>query len=616
MVWSTRPDGFHDFYNQRWYDFTGVPRDSTDGEEWSGTFHPDDQERAWSLWRDSLRTGEPYHIEYRLRHRSGEYRWVLGRAQAVRDRSGAIERWFGTCTDIDEIVRARQVLARTGQELERQVAERTKERDQLWSLSEDLLARADYAGNLLAVNPAWTRVLGWSERKLLADSYAGILHPEDLAGTSEALERMQETGQPTRFENRVQTSAGEWKPLDWTVSPEPDGKNFIAVGRDLTAAKQREVELVHAQEALRQSQKMEAMGQLTGGVAHDFNNLLTPIIGSLDMLQRREIGGAREQRLIGGALESADRAKTLVQRLLAFARRQPLRPTAIDVAALLEGMGELVASTTGPQISIAIHVSDDLIPAVADPNQLEMAILNLSVNARDAMPDGGTLTLAAQAEHVGQEHRSNLPPGDYIRLSVADTGTGMDAATRKRAVEPFFSTKGIGKGTGLGLSMVHGLASQLGGAMHIASEPGFGTKIELWLPVSAEPAGPVASAQAECPVAQGAGTVLLVDDEETVRTSTADMLADLGYQVFEAATAAEALALLESGLRVDLLLTDHLMPGMTGTDLAREARDRWPGCPVLLISGFAEADGVAPDLPRLTKPFRQAELAAALQDLG
>jgi PAS domain S-box-containing protein len=379
---------------------------------------------------------------------------------------------------------------------------------------------------------------------------------------------------------------------------------------------ERTLELMQAQEALRQSQKLEAMGQLTGGVAHDFNNLLTPIIGSLDLLHRRGSGGEREQRLIDGALQSAERAKTLVQRLLAFARRQPLRPTAVDVGGLIRGMADLVASTSGPQIKVVVDVAPDLPPAMADPNQLEMAILNLSVNARDAMPDGGTLTISALHEAVGTGHRSKLRSGDYVRLSVADTGTGMDEETLARAIEPFFSTKGIGKGTGLGLSMVHGLASQLGGALTVSSKRGLGTNVEFWLPVSEAAPEAAEAGEIEARKADGAGTALLVDDEVLVRMSTADMLIDLGYQVVEAGSGEEALRLIDEGLRANLLVTDHLMPGMTGADLARLVRERRPNLPVLVVSGYAEAEAIAPDLPRLAKPFRQGELAARLEEIA
>jgi CheY-like chemotaxis protein/two-component sensor histidine kinase len=369
-----------------------------------------------------------------------------------------------------------------------------------------------------------------------------------------------------------------------------------------------------AREALRQSQKMEAMGSLTGGVAHDFNNLLTPIVGTLDLLERRGIGGEREQRLIAGAAQSAERAKILVQRLLAFARRQPLQPVAVDIARLVAGLAGLIASTTGPQIRLEVDIADDLPPARADPNQLEMALLNLVVNARDAMPGGGTLRISASAETIAHGTEANLAPGDYIRLAVADTGIGMDEATLARAIEPFFSTKGVGKGTGLGLSMVHGLASQLGGDLTIASSPGLGTTIELWLPQTGDAPEALPVPQ-EADTVGGIGKVLLVDDEEIVRLSTADMLADLGYQVIEAASAEEALGLIESGARIDLVVTDHLMPGMTGTEFARTLRTGRPELPVLVVSGFAEVDGVASDLPRLTKPFRKDELAATLASL-
>jgi CheY-like chemotaxis protein len=278
-------------------------------------------------------------------------------------------------------------------------------------------------------------------------------------------------------------------------------------------------------------------------------------------------------------------------------------------------MAELLASTTGPQIKLVVESAKDLPPAKADPNQLEMALLNLGVNARDAMPDGGTLRISVNAEAVGPGHRAGLSPGRYVRLSVADTGIGMEEATLARAVEPFFSTKGIGKGTGLGLSMVHGLASQLGGALAIESRLGVGTNIELWLPATAAPAEVSDENAGAVTPAPAIGTALLVDDEELVRMSTADMLTDLGYKVVEAASAEEALTLLNRGLRPDLLVTDHLMPGMNGTDLARSVRSARPNIQVLVVSGYAETDGIAPDLPRLTKPFRNADLAASLAAL-
>jgi CheY-like chemotaxis protein len=277
-------------------------------------------------------------------------------------------------------------------------------------------------------------------------------------------------------------------------------------------------------------------------------------------------------------------------------------------------MTDLVASTSGPRVQVELDIAPDLPAAKADANQLEMAFLNLAVNSRDAMPDGGRLTISAEPETVGAQHRAGLAPGTYVRLSVADTGAGMDEATLSRAIEPFYSTKGIGKGTGLGLSMVHGLAAQLGGALSISSRPGVGTNVELWLPVSLDAIQ--SSEPAVANDAQVVGTALVVDDEELVRMSTADMLADLGYAVVEAGSAEDALQLIEEGLSFDLLVTDHLMTGMTGTQLALEVRARQPELPVLVVSGYAEVEGIAPNLPRLTKPYRRDDLATSIRELA
>lgn len=372
--------------------------------------------------------------------------------------------------------------------------------------------------------------------------------------------------------------------------------------------------LEQAQEALRQSQKLEAMGQLTGGVAHDFNNLLTPIVGSLDLLLRRGVGTDRERKLIEGAAKSADRARMLVQRLLAFARRQPLQAKAIEIDTLVHDMHALIVSTCGPRVQVAVEMAADLPLARADANQIEMALLNLVVNARDAMPDGGKLTISAVKKTLTSGEDDDLNAGDYVRLSVVDTGTGMDEATIRKAIEPFFTTKGVGQGTGLGLSMVHGLAAQLGGGLKIESRIGQGTCINLWLPVT--DGAPLERQAPEGDItALRLGTAMVVDDEDLVRASTAQMLAELGYSVVEATSGEAALRMLEEDGSIDLLVTDHLMPGITGTDLARRIRDSRPELRILVISGYAENIGISADLPRLTKPFKQSDLANSLARL-
>jgi len=391
-------------------------------------------------------------------------------------------------------------------------------------------------------------------------------------------------------------------------------KDFAATLERRVAERGRLLE--QTQEALRQSQKLEAMGQLTGGVAHDFNNLLTPIIGSLDLLKERGVGGEREQKLIDGAIKATERAVVLVQRLLAFARRQPLSPAAVDFAVLLTELRPLIATTVGSQIALTLDIAPAIPLAMADRNQVEMALLNLAVNARDAMPNGGRLTIGAEQRTVEAGHSAGIEPGAYIRVTVSDTGQGMDEETRRRAVEPFFSTKGIGRGTGLGLSMVHGLATQLGGGISIESAPGAGTAVSVWLPATAETQVASAGTANAAPPSRS-GTVLLVDDEELVRLATADMLGELGFQVVEAASGPDALAILGRAPGIDFLVTDHLMPGMTGIELIAAARATRPGLPVLIVSGYSDSGGIASGLPRLQKPFRQHDLAVMVgQILG
>ncbi|PZR92801.1 MAG: hybrid sensor histidine kinase/response regulator [Stutzerimonas stutzeri] len=391
---------------------------------------------------------------------------------------------------------------------------------------------------------------------------------------------------------------------------------FAKVTRDLTEQRKVQAELDAAREALFQAQKIEALGQLTGGVAHDFNNLLTAVLGSLELV-RRQIGDERQLNLIDNAIKGASRGISLTQRMLSFARKQELalQPVAVDV--LVAEMGDLLQRSLGPLIRIETDFPADLATAAADSNQLEAAVLNLAVNARDAMPEGGVLRVGAKNESVGRGHRSGLPDGDYIRLSVADTGSGMDAKTLAQATEPFFTTKGVGKGTGLGLSMVHGMAEQLGGRLQLDSQVGRGTTVEIWLPVAsatitAEPVQLPVETKMETAMEPRPLTVLAVDDDALVLMNTTALLEDLGHKVIEASSGREALSVLENN-EIDLLITDHAMPQMTGAQLITEVGQRWPNVPVILATGYADLPaGAGAGVLRLNKPFWQADLEKAV----
>jgi signal transduction histidine kinase len=372
---------------------------------------------------------------------------------------------------------------------------------------------------------------------------------------------------------------------------------------------------MQVEKAYRQAQKMEVVGQLTGGIAHDFNNLLAAVLGNLGLLRKRLADDAEALRLVGGAIEGAERGKALTQRLLAFARQQDLRPAPVDAPKLIRGTIEMLARSIGPSIEIRSEIASDLWPVRVDANHLELALLNLGVNARDAMPDGGTITLSARNETIAAGAGDALAPGDYVCLIVADTGVGMDRATLARATDPFFTTKGVGKGTGLGLSMVDGMAAQSGGSLRLSSCPGGGTTAELRLPC-AEGVPASRAAAADATEASIPYKILLVDDDALVCSSTSSMLADLGHEVREAPSGKAALEILHSGVAVDLVLTDQAMPGMTGLQLAAQIRTVWPELPIMLTTGYAELqDRQGLNLPRLVKPYGKEEMAAAIASL-
>jgi signal transduction histidine kinase len=377
----------------------------------------------------------------------------------------------------------------------------------------------------------------------------------------------------------------------------------------------RERETAIAQ--LFEAQKLDTIGQLTGGVAHDFNNLLMAVLGSLSLLEKRLPDDPRSHRLLQNAMQGAQRGAALTQRLLAFSRRQELKPEAVDVPGLVSGMKELLERALGHEVQLRTTFQSGLPAASVDANQLELALLNVALNARDAMPSGGNLTISATSARAGEAPDGLLKSGDYVRITVADDGVGMDEMTLAKATEPFFTTKGPGKGTGLGLSMVHGLAAQSGGLLHIDSKPNAGTVLELWLPRADTPAvAATAASSMKIPVPQvGACRILIVDDDQLVMTGIAAMIEDLGHTPIEAHSGAEALAKLASDLNVDVVITDHAMPAMTGLQLAKSIQESYSGMPIILATGYAElpVDPASLGMIRLAKPCNQYDIAMAIQ---
>ncbi|WP_375456136.1 PAS domain S-box protein [uncultured Methylobacterium sp.] len=623
-VWSASPDGRLEWANDVTYAYSGGSPDQTIGDTWTERVHPEDRPRVAARWASSLATGEIYETEFRVRRADGAYRWFLVRALPIRGPDGAVARWIGANTDIHDQRAASEVLARTNASLESQVAERTRERDRLWRNTQDIQVVIDGAGVFRAVSPAFTTILGWSPEEVIGQPLFVFVVPEDGALTEDALRHARQETLPT-VENRYRHKDGGVRWISWVAAPE--GALIYASGRHVTAEKERQAELAQAQEALRQAQKMEAVGQLTGGLAHDFNNLLAGISGSLELMQNRIAQGRLNDvdRYMAVAQGAAKRAAALTHRLLAFSRRQTLDPRPTNINRLVTGMEELIRRTVGPTIHMEVVGASGLWPALVDSHQLENALLNLCINARDAMPDGGRITIETANkwvdDHAARSH--DMPPGPYLSVCVTDTGTGMSPDVIAKAFEPFFTTKPIGQGTGLGLSMIYGFARQSGGQVRIYSDLGQGTTMCLYLPRhdgETDEDGVQARPEA-APRAEQGETVLVVDDEPSVRMLVTEVLEDLGYTAIEAADSVAGLKVLHSDVRLDLLVTDVGLPGgMNGRQMADAGRAKRPGLKVLFITGYAENavlgnDHLAPGMQVLTKPFVLDALAARIRDM-
>jgi PAS domain S-box-containing protein len=618
-VWTATPDGRLDWFNDRVYEYAGRGKGELDGEGWVALLHPDDVASTQQKWEAALGAAETYETEFRLRDRAGNFRWHIVRAVPIANDEGRILRWIGTNTEVEELRATREKLEALNRTLEQRVAERTADRDRMWRLSTDVMLVASLDAKITAINPAWTTVLGWTERELHGRSFLELIHPDDYRATMDEIDKLEQGATTFSFENRYACKDGTYRTISWTAVPD-DG--FIhAVGRDVTEERQAAAMLRQTELALLQAQKMEAIGNLTGGVAHDFNNLLQVVAGNLQLLSKDVTGNEKAERRITNALAGVNRGSKLASQLLAFGRRQALEPKVVNIGRLVRGMDEMLRRTIGEGVEIETIISGGLWNALIDPMQIENAVLNLAINARDAMEGFGKLTIEAGNGYIDDAYarvHDDVSPGQYVVLSVTDTGSGMSPELMAKVFEPFFSTKPEGKGTGLGLSMVYGFVKQTGGHVKIYSEVGHGTTIKMYFPRSAEQED-IEVEQNNLTVEGGQETILVAEDDEGVRATVIEMLQDLGYRVLKAPDAAAALTIIESGVAVDLLFTDVVMPGsLKSTDLAKKAKERIPGIAVLFTSGYTENSIVHggrldAGVQLLSKPYSREQLALKIR---
>ena len=575
------------------------------GEHFSRFYSPED--RAKSLPERALATAASegaFESEgWRIR-KDGSRFWAHVVIDAIRDDAGELIGFAMITRDLTERKAASDAL-RQSEEQFRLLIE---------GVTDYAIYMLDPQGHVASWNAGAERIKGYRASEILGQHFSRFYSEDDRrAGAPEiALQTAIREGRFEKESYRYRKDGTKFI-AHVVIDPIRDERGnvigFAKITRDITEREENRLALERTREQLFHSQKMEAIGKLTGGVAHDFNNLLMVIQSSLELLQKRSPDNAQITPLIQNALRATERGSALTQRMLAFARRQDIEKRVIDMPRLIGETSELLQRSLGPSFAVKTEFEGTIPNVLADPNQLESALLNLAFNARDAMPDGGKITIAVRA---CRNPASDLPGGDYVSIAMRDSGHGMDADTLRQATDPFFTTKGVGKGTGLGLSMVQGMAEQAGGAFRLSSQPGSGTTAEVLLPVTTGDAAEQNAKPEEAALASRPLVIIAVDDDSLVLMNTAAMLEDLGHTVLEASSAHEALELLRD-TKADLVITDHAMPGTTGLQLAKSIRAEMPEMPILLATGYAELDPDAGiQLPRLGKPFLQNDLKAAI----